>query len=500
MKKISIILSLVALLMASCSDFLDVNDDPNFPLEVEDYLLLPAATASISNVFSADYGLIGSYWAQHWAQNNTSSQYKTYESYAISSNSGVVNRSYRELYIGGLSDNEILLRKALADENWGVYLMAATMKAFTFQYIVDLYGNAPYSEAFNGAEGNLSPKVDDGKSIYEAIYALLNEALSKDLSGFISARYAKFDLLLGADIANWKKFANTLKLRILLRQYAANEAFAKAEITKLLAENNFLTADVSFTNFEDSDSKSNPLYESDQRQLNTQNNIRGCATFMSYLEAKGDTRLAEMFVKVDNNYRGMVPGSYNVPSTSFEAPKVVSKPKLTPLMAVQFMTKAESDLLIAEAYLRLNNAAKAKEYYESGVKSSFTRIGADIGSLLTGSYAFPATGFDAQLKAIIMQKWVDAADGQRGIEAHVERVRTGYPEESTVSASVKEGYTLPDTYVPGTLIYSKTGSTGGVFPRRFPYPDAELNYNANAAEYKALADQEVMLSKVWWNK
>ncbi len=497
MKKITILLSFIVIILTSCSDFLDVNDNPNNPLEVEDYLLLPSATVSVANVFSADYGILGSYWAQHWAQNNTSSQYKEYESYGMSSNAGVVNRSYRELYIGGLSDNEILLRKAKTDENWGVFLMAATLKAFTFQSLVDMYGNVPYTEAFNGAEGLTNPKIDEGKVIYESIYSLLNEALSKDLSGFTKSRYMKYDLLCAGELDHWIRFANSLKLRILIRQYSVNTTFANEEISKLLLVNKFLNADVALRNFEDNDSESNPLYESDQRQLNTKNNIRACATFMSYLESKGDTRLPVMFELVAGNYFGMIPGSYNVPSTKFEGPDKVSKPVLTPKMAIQLMTKAESDLLIAEAHLRLGNTANAKIFYESGVKNSFSRIGADIGDLLTTSYSFPAVGFDDQLKAIIMQKWVDAADGQRGLEAHIERVRTGYPELST--ASFKEGYSLPDNYVPGTLIYSLTGSTANKFPLRFPYPDAELNYNSNASQYKSLSDQEVMLSKVWWN-
>ena len=97
-----------------------------------------------------------------------------------------------------------------------------------------------------------------------------------------------------------------------------------------------------------------------------------------------------------------------------------------------------------------------------------------------------------------MQKWVDAADGGRGIESHIERVMTGYPEESSISAQIAEGYILPENYIPGTLIYSKLGTSGGVLPRRFPYPDSELNFNSNAAEYKALTDADVILQKVWW--
>jgi hypothetical protein len=104
------------------------------------------------------------------------------------------------------------------------------------------------------------------------------------------------------------------------------------------------------------------------------------------------------------------------------------------------------------------------------------------------------------LKAIILQKWVDAADGGRGIESHIERVRTGYPEESAISNQIAVGYVLPNNYIPGTLIYSKKGMTGGILPRRFPYPDSEMNFNSNAAEYKALSDADVILQKVWWKK
>jgi hypothetical protein len=497
MKKITLLLSLLIFLLPSCEKFLDVNVNPNNPLAVEDYLLLPASQASIASVFSADYGVIGSFWAQHWAQNNTSSQYKTFETYTIANNDGVTNNSYEELYSSGLSDNEIIHLRAKATENWGVYLMTSTMKAYTFQYLVDLYDNVPYNEAFKGDEYLFNPKIDKGADIYSTIYALLDEALSKDLSDFNFTRYSKYDLLCGADLDKWTEFANSVKLRILLRQYEKNTSFAQAEIAKLLANGVFLTSDVQFTNFEDADSKSNPMYESDQRQLNTTNNIRANATFVSYLLENNDDRINMLFEKVATNFTGMVTGSYAVPTTTFDATKVTSRPIQTAEMPINVMTVAEVEFLLAEAYLRSGNAIAAKEHYEAGVASSFDRLGAEIGTVLTDGYAFPTTGFESQLQAIIMQKWVDAADGQRGIEAFIEQVRTGYPKVSTVN--VPEGYQLPDTYVPGTLIYSKKGTTGGKFPVRFPYPQVEINYNSNASAYKDLKDADVMQTNVWWN-
>ncbi|MGQ8338854.1 SusD/RagB family nutrient-binding outer membrane lipoprotein [Sunxiuqinia sp. A32] len=504
MKKLSIIFSLV-LLLSSCDKFLDINENPNYPSDVSDELLLTSAIAATTNVYAADWGLIGSFWSQHWAQNNTSSQYKIYESYALSSNTNVIERSYRAMYVDALGDNEIFLKKVEANENWGAYLMGAVIKAYGFQYLVDMYGNVPYDEAFLGLD-KLNPIINSGEEVYGSIYTLLEDALSKDMSNYIRLPYEKNDILFQGKLDDWVGFANSLKLRILLRQYDANQSFAETEITKILdgieaGSTTMLTKDVANSNFgdEDADSKRNPLYESDQAQLNTTNNIRANATFISYLKLHSDDRINSLFAEVGGDIIGMVTGSYNVPSTEFEAPDIISKPFITAQMPVYLMTFAESELLIAEAYLRMGDDAKAKEYYESGVTASFARMGADIGTLLTTDYAFPTTTFEEKLKAIIMQKWVDAAEGGRGLESHIERVRTGYPEISQVSDQVDEGYILPESYVPGTLIYSKKGTTGGILPRRFPYADSELNFNSNAAEYKSLSDGDVILSRVWWN-
>ncbi len=503
MKKLVAIISTV-LFLSSCDKFLDINENPNYPTDVSDELLLTSSIAAVTNVYAADWGQIGSFWSQHWAQNNTSSQYKIYESYSISSNTNVIERSYQTMYVDGLSDNEIFLKKVEANENWGAYLMGAVIKAYGFQYLVDMYGNVPYTEAFLGSE-KLNPLVDKGDEVYESIYTLLKTALSKDVSHFVPENYELNDIIFGGNIDDWAAFGQSLRLRILLRQFDANTTFATTEITKLLAdmeaENIYLLdKDAAVTNFEDADSKSNPLYESDQRQLNTTNNLKACATLTSFLQANVDTRIASLFRPVAGNYYGLVPGSYDVPSTEFEAPTLIASPILTPTMPVYWMTYAESELLIAEAWLRLGNVEMAKTHYENGVTASFDRMEAEIGDLLTGAYAFPTTGFNNQLKAIIMQKWVDAADGGRGIESHIERVRTGYPEESAISNQIQEGYVLPNNYIPGTLIYSKKGTTGGILPRRFPYPDSELNFNSNAAEYKALSDADVILQKVWWKK
>ena len=63
--------------------------------------------------------------------------------------------------------------------------MTSTLKAYGFQYLVDFYGNVPYDEAFKGEEGNFTPVINTGEEVYASIYELLNNALGKDLSGFV---------------------------------------------------------------------------------------------------------------------------------------------------------------------------------------------------------------------------------------------------------------------------------------------------------------------------
>ena len=139
--------------------------------------------------------------------------------------------------------------------------------------------------------------------------------------------------------------------------------------------------------------------------------------------------------------------------------------------------------------------------------ASFKKLGVDVGTLLDAGNAYSYDDATNKLELIIMQKWVDAAWGQRGIEAFIEMNRTGYPAFSTVSSSISMGYDLDVNYsgnstgyVSGTLVYSKLGSTGGNFPVRLPYADAEMNYNANSTEYKSLPDATVMQTRVWWNQ
>lgn len=89
-------------------------------------------------------------------------------------------------------------------------------RALLFSFMTDYYGDIYYSEALKGREGILYPKYDKQADIYTALLKELEEAntLIKQGTQSVSSIY---DLMYGGDKIKWQKFANSLKLRLLMR-------------------------------------------------------------------------------------------------------------------------------------------------------------------------------------------------------------------------------------------------------------------------------------------
>lgn len=133
--------------------------------------------------------------------------------------------------------------------DWNFYLMATVMKAYTAQVLVDLYDQIPYFEALKGAS-NLNPKFDDGYTIYLDLLAILDTALGKNFSASTVTIPGTTDLVFGGNMDNWKRFANTLQLKMYLRMINAKPAEAQAGVLKLYNRNaSFLTVDAGVTGF-----------------------------------------------------------------------------------------------------------------------------------------------------------------------------------------------------------------------------------------------------------
>lgn len=485
-----LILSLL-LYTTSCGDeFLDVNVDPNNPNDAPLELVLPAAIASTAGTVGGDYAILGGIWSQYYTQNNGSNQYKDIDTYNIQNNT--YEGRWQELYAGALNDYKFIKNKATTNQDWNGYLMATVMEAYTYQVLVDLYDKIPFEEALTGNENLLQPKYQEGSVVYDSLITRLNSALAKPITATANAKTASGDIIFNGDMDMWVRFANTLKLKMYLRQVYAREAVAKAGIEGLYAAGaNFLTGDASLNVFSDATSRRNPLFEQDQSTaLNTNQNLRAANTLFSYLQANNDPRLEGNYVPGSAGQKSMVPGTASTPTTVL-VPTSLSRARISPIAPVYFISTPESYFLQAEAVLRGYGSGDVVALYNAGIDASYEQLNTVFGLSIvrpTGSYVYPATGtFEQQLEAIIMQKWVALAGTKQGIEAFFERNRTNYPATSPVAAT-------NETYVPGQITYPEEGvTTGQAFPKRLIWPSIERTRNPNTPT------QEPVTKEVWWD-
>ncbi len=125
--------------------------------------------------------------------------------------------------------------KAQEEENpayEGIFLI---FKAFYHGLAADLYGPAIYTEALQGRDGVIYPSYDKEEVIYEGILSDLKTAneLIKSSPKDISSTG---DILYGGDLEKWQKFANSLRLRYLMRVSGKMPAWAEEGISEMLSD------------------------------------------------------------------------------------------------------------------------------------------------------------------------------------------------------------------------------------------------------------------------
>lgn len=493
-----LVIFLAILTITSCNkEWLDVNEDPNNAKSATAELVLPSGIVSAGAEIGGYYNLLGGFWSQYWSQSNAANQYKPMDQYQIPANS-TFNRVYREVYVGALSDLQFAIDESNKNENWPMFLMATVMQAYTWEFMTDLYGAIPYKEAFQGdAETqNFNPNFDSGEVIYDDLIARIDSALSKDLTQELTPAQKNADFLFGGEVSNWIKFANTLKLKMYMRQMYSNEAKAEAGVKALYtAGANFLDDDAALKMFVDAENKDNPLYASNNRKLNVATNLRISATIYDYFYQNNDPRLS--YIVEDATQTNPMPqGGFNISSTKLD-PTSVAVFHLGPTDPVYFISLLESDLLQAEAIAKGWGTGDDKALYDAAITNDFTRKGIATDTLTTllgpgGVYEYPSAGtFEEKQEAIIMAKWSCMA-GSQSAEAFFETNRTGYPRISTEPAWKDGAYNT--AYVGGFRTYSLESAIGKKFPKRMIYPQDELNLNSNCPTQTKIFD------KIWWDK
>lgn len=477
MKKIFLILTATTLFLSCSDEKFDINRDPDnlSPNGVALSTQLPAGIVGLVGAQGSYYALIGGFWSQYWTQGNSSNQYKEIDDYSVGT-ADYIN-GWTAMY-DALGDIRNVKRLSKEQENWNYYLISTVLEVQASQIMADFYDQIPYAEANN--INILQPKFNTGIEVYDLLASDLKEALSKDLSSSKGNTPLTDDFIFGGDMTKWTGYANSLLLKVYLRQTEVRPTVAQAGITSLLNSGaEFLDTDAAMTQFEDAPDRSNPLFETDRRQLNTTINLRASKTLFSYLDDNEDER-------IDSYYNAGNPlnqGDFN----NLVAQTSIAVVKLNATTPVYLMSREESLLLQAEALERYKAGAGAKAKYDQAVIESFEKYELDGSTFVAtgGAYAYPSGTFDTKLKSIITQKWISGFPGN-GFEMFFEQNRTGYPKVSTVPQT-------NESYVPGEFAYSVNGTTGGKFPKRLEFPSNVLTRNQNAPALVPVT------TTVWWD-
>lgn len=481
-----------ALLLSSCKEgYLDINKNPNQAVTSTPELVLSAALNSTSGLLT--HNEIGHFWAGHWSPSGSVSGFNPEKTYDLPSNfrTGIWTASY-----DNLADYDYIEKAAVAGNRQALVGIAKVMKVYVFQRLVDTYGNVPYTEALQGP-ANLRPKYDDAQAIYDDLSKQLDDAVtalklpvtSENPSPGVS------DIVFAGNLPKWVRFANTLKLRLMLRQtnVASKEAAIRSEIAKAVAAGGFLGTDEnaqSTPGYLKSAGKQNPFYESygftaagtiaGNKEFYTNSDY-----FINRLVSTNDPRLAQFATTAtDAQFRGQYRG---VPFGEGSDPYLYAKTSgFGPAILKAFdqpqvlMQSAESLFLQAEAVQRGYTAGDAKKLYDSGILESFKFLSVPGSATAAAAYsAVPVNTVDFasstdKIQAIITQKWI-VLGAFGGFEAWSEFRRTGFP-----------------------AVPLSTRAVGTKQPARFLYPNQELG--TNEANVKAQGTISQFDTKIFWAK
>jgi hypothetical protein len=477
-----------------CKKQLDINHDPNNPSLAQGtaQIVFPAGVLGTMGGQASDYQILGGIWSQYFTQSSIANQYKFIDGYNVQSSD--FNTSYANSFTRGLNSYQYTIQKAAASGDWAYYLMAQTMKAYSTSFLVDLYDQVPYSQAFLGA-ANLQPKFDDGYTIYQALIDSIDVALGKDFSGpavssTATPGFIASDLVFSGDLDSWMAFANTMKLKLYLRMVNKHADVAQAGIKKMYdAGVPFLTTSAQVTNFTDAPGLDNPMYDYNIRSLNTTTNLKASRTFTTWLIANSDPRAENYFGTAKPV--GINQGDFAGTDPTYNSAAVFVQKPLDP---VNFISGAESYFMQAEVAVRYG-MGDAKSLYNSGVTAAFKDLKLDAAPFIQADTGIYAWGKEmeggvalAPIEQIIRQKWASLAWGSHQLEAFFEKNRTGYPKTSPV-------YSTSALYIPGQLVVSAASSLpAGQMPKRLVFPDNERQRNNNTP---SIVDNPIT-KPVWW--
>jgi hypothetical protein len=447
--------------ITACADLTSINQNPNGPVDVPPPSILPSVIQTlVGNVNGVNSLNIrgGGLWVQYYSE----IQYRDEDKYIVRSGTS----GGWGLYNSALEDIQRMIAKGQASStaNWSA--VGRILKSYTYSVMTDAMGDLPYSQALKG-DTNLAPAYDSQQQIYNGMLADLAQANTEINPAGIG--FATGDLMYNGDMTKWRKFANSLRLRLAIHLSIKDPTKAATEAAAAVTAGVFTSnADNATLRYLATSPNRNPIY----------NDARGrddyglSKTYVDSLTSWADPRLP-VFAQLNKDtivanrtYQGLPNGLNDGEGTNlFYISRIGAFWRETAAAPMDLLTYSEVLFLEAEAAERgwiPGGSAAAATFYNNAITASMQQYGVGAGAaayLAQAKVAYGAAGatLAGHLQQIAYQKWVSLF--MQGMESWTEVRRTRIP-----------------LLVPGPRAVFGAGVAGRI-PERLPYDDNEAVLN-----------------------
>jgi hypothetical protein len=351
------------------------------------------------------------------------------------------------------------------------------LSAYSYNVLVDTFGDVPYTESLDIIKFPL-PKYDDAQTIYKDLIAKLTVAShSLDTS---NGSFGDADLVFGGNTAKWKKFANTLRLRMAINMDDVDHGYASTEALAAIADGIITTsADSAYLIYSTVQPNTNPLYV--DLVASGRNDFLPANTFVNKMNALSDPRRGKFYTEYpegSGNYKGGVYGVLNVYANFSHITPTIKEPTYPGVL----FTYSEVEFLLAEAVERgIAVGGTAATHYNNAITASMQDWGVDAANITTylarTDVAY-ATATGTWKQKIGEQSWI--ALYNRGFEAWTTYRRLDFP---------------------ALAVPPVTNNDITEVPKRYGYPGIEQSLNkTNYLAAVAKQGDDKVTRKLFWDK
>lgn len=491
----ALLLALGLLFTAGACDLAEINENPNAPTFVPENLQLSGLLANFSyQVIGNEPARTPNLWMQQIATNGTPLTADNYDVRATDVNNMWEFFSYTDV----MNNARILNEQATENGNYAYSAIAKTILAWNLGIVTDLWGSAPWTEAFDPS--NTTPAYDEQQVIYASIYELLEGAIA-DYDQSSRQTPGSDDLLYGGDMQRWERLTHTLLARfhMHLTEAPGNDAATRAQQALDALEGGFQSnADDADFQYYDAQGAENPWYQwtIDGKWTTTEQMAQH---YIDLLKTREDPRLAvqarqvgavtsagpdasfvpEPFDAEDYDLNdGTYVGHQNGLSGS-STPQVSSIGSFysAPGAPLNWISYAEAKFIEAEATLIVDGAAAADPIFRDAIAASMDKLGIAASARDAYIASRPALSTTNALEELMTEKYVA---NFLSLEVYNDWRRTGFPELEPVS--------------------NRPQTPNGIIPLRYPYPQSERNTNVESVEATGIpAGFSALERPVWWD-